>query len=399
MAMIREVGYVNGIENYSRHFDGRALGQPPFSLLEYFPKKQDGTPDFLTVIDESHVTLPQIAGMHAGDHSRKKTLVEYGFRLPSAFDNRPLTFEEFEKRVGQVVYTSATPSQYELSRSMPEGIVEQIIRPTGLVDPEVVVRPITHAGTYKGQVHDFIDEAEKTLSRGARVMVTTLTKRMAEDVADYFRGKGLKAEYLHSDIKTIERIELLTNFRKGSEQGGFDVLVGVNLLREGLDLPEVELIGILDADKEGFLRSETSLIQTIGRAARNVSGRVILYADVLTGSMRRAIDETNRRRTIQKQYNEKYGITPQTIKKKIGDITDQLSRERERALSELVALDLGMGEKDLKALIRRKESEMNEAVKVLDFETAALIRDELREIEKVLDKSKKKQKTSRKKRK
>ncbi|GMU74336.1 MAG: UvrABC system protein B [Candidatus Campbellbacteria bacterium] len=390
LAMIREVGYVNGIENYSRHFDGRTPGQPPFSLLEYFPKKADGSPDFLTIIDESHVTLPQIGGMHAGDQARKKNLVEYGFRLPSAFDNRPLTFDEFMERVGQVIYTSATPGQFELQHSMPDGIVEQIIRPTGLIDPEIIVRPITQKGTYKGQVHDFIEETNKVVESGARVMMTTLTKRMAEDVAEYLKEKGMKAEYLHSDIKTIERIELLTQFRKGSQRGGFDVLVGVNLLREGLDLPEVELIGILDADKEGFLRSETSLIQTIGRAARNVLGRVILYADVMTGSMERAIGETNRRRAIQIAYNEQHGITPQTIHKKISDITDYMMREHDRTVAELVALDIGAGEKDVKKLIKRKEQEMNDAVKILDFETAAIIRDEIAEIEKVLGSAKKK---------
>ncbi len=399
LAMIREVGYVNGIENYSRHFDGRAPGEPPFSLLEYFPKKADGTPDFLTVIDESHVTLPQIAGMHAGDQARKKNLIEYGFRLPSAFDNRPLTFDEFMERVGQVVYTSATPGQFELQHSMPDGIVEQIIRPTGLIDPEIIVRPITPTGGYVGQVHDFIAETEAVVARGARVMMTTLTKQMAEDVAAFLRERGLKAEYLHSDIKTIERIELLTQFRKGSEHGGFDVLVGVNLLREGLDLPEVELIGILDADKEGFLRSETSLIQTIGRAARNVAGRVILYADVMTGSMERAIGETNRRRELQMAYNKAHGITPQTIQKKIADITDQLMREHDEAVAELVALDTTMAGKDVKKLLARKNKEMADAVKVLDFETAALIRDEIALIEQKFGSAKKKAPTAKAKKK
>lgn len=398
LAMIREVGYVNGIENYSRHFDGRSPGEPPFSLLEYFPKKEDGSPDFLTVIDESHVTLPQIGGMHAGDQARKKNLIEYGFRLPSAFDNRPLTFDEFTQRTGQTVYTSATPADYELKESGKDGVVEQIIRPTGLIDPEIIVRPITEKGAFKGQVHDFIEETKKVVESGARVMMTTLTKRMAEDVADYLKEKGMQAEYLHSDIKTIERIELLTKFRKGSGAGGFDVLVGVNLLREGLDLPEVELIGILDADKEGFLRSETSLIQTIGRAARNVLGRVILYADVMTGSMERAIGETNRRRAIQIAYNTKHNITPQTIHKKISDITDYMLREHDRTVAELVALDIGaaslrqgsVGQGDIKKIIKRKEFEMNDAVKVLDFETAAILRDEIIEIEKLLDGAKKK---------
>lgn len=375
LAMIREVGYVNGIENYSRHFDGRAPGEPPFSLMEYFPKKSDGTPDFLTIIDESHVTVPQVGGMYAGDRSRKKTLIDFGFRLPSAIDNRPLQFNEFEERIGQVIYTSATPSRYELDKS--EGhIVEQIIRPTGLIDPEIIVRPIQAKGNYTGQVHDFIAEAEKVIESGARVITTTLTKRMAEDVADYLKEKGISAEYLHSDIKTIERIELLTKFRKGSKNGGFDMIVGVNLLREGLDLPEVELIGILDADKEGFLRSETSLIQTIGRAARNVLGRVILYADVMTGSMERAISETNRRRAIQVAYNTKHGITPKTIHKKISDITDYMLREHGETVAELLALDTAGG-KTLKQLIKQKEKEMSDAVKVLDFETAAILRDEV----------------------
>ncbi|MEK7515362.1 MAG: helicase-related protein, partial [Patescibacteria group bacterium] len=269
LALIRELGYTSGIENYSRHFDGRKPGEPPFTLLSYFPK------NFLTVIDESHVTVPQIGGMYAGDKSRKDVLVEYGFRLPSARDNRPLRFEEFEERVGQVIYTSATPGPYEKSHS--EQVVEQVIRPTGLIDPELVVRSVSDDGKYRGQIADFIAEAEVVIKRGGRALATTLTKQMAEDLAEFLKKKGIKAEYLHSDVKTIDRIDILTKFR----QGGFDILVGVNLLREGLDLPEVELVGILDADKEGFLRSETSLIQTIGRAARNVLGRVILYADVM----------------------------------------------------------------------------------------------------------------------
>lgn len=376
LAMIREVGYVGGIENYSRHFDGRAPGEPPYTLLDYFPKKADGTADFLTVIDESHVTIPQIGGMYAGDQSRKNTLVEHGFRLPSARDNRPLTFEEFEAKIGQTIYTSATPAAFELTHSDPKvggQIVEQIIRPTGLIDPEVIIRPIQQKGDYKGQVQDFIEETEKVIKRGGRVLATTLTKRMAEDLSDYLKERGIKSIYLHSDVKTIERIEILTNFRKGE----FDIIVGVNLLREGLDLPEVELIGILDADKEGFLRSETSLIQTIGRAARNILGRVILYADVLTGSMERAIGETNRRRAIQTAHNEKHGITPITIKKKISDITDQLSRERAETLEGMVALDLSVSGGNVKRLIKQKETQMSEAVKVLDFETAALLRDEV----------------------
>ena len=329
LAMIREVGYTNGIENYSRHFTGKKPGEPPFTLLDYFPK------DFLTIIDESHVTVPQIGGMYFGDKSRKDTLVEHGFRLPSARDNRPLKFEEFEDRVGQVIYTSATPADYEREHS--QKVVEQIIRPTGLIDPEVLVRPIQQKGNYKGQILDFIAEAEKAIAggpsprrsglqprEGGRVIATTLTKKMAEDLSEYLKEKKIKAEYLHSDIKTIDRIEILTNLRRGE----FDCIVGVNLLREGLDLPEVTLIGILDADKEGFLRSDTALIQIIGRAARNVLGRVILYADTMTGSMERAIGETSRRRTIQAAYNKKHGITPQTIIKKIKDITDTFEREK-----------------------------------------------------------------------
>ena len=368
LALIREVGYVSGIENYSRHFDGRNPGDPPFTLLDFFPKKPDGTPDFLTIIDESHVTIPQIGAMYAGDRSRKLTLIEHGFRLPSAVDNRPLMFDEFAKRIDQTIYTSATPGPYELEKSDPKTggrIVEQIIRPTGLIDPEILIRPIESSEEYKGQVHDFIDEADAVIKRGGRVLATTLTKKMAEDLSEYLKERGIKSEYLHSDIKTIQRIEILTEFRKGK----FDMLVGVNLLREGLDLPEVELIGILDADKEGFLRSETSLIQTIGRAARNVLGRVILYADIMTGSMKRAIDETDRRRSIQVEYNKKHGLTPQTIKKKISDITDQLTRDHNSTVARELSIELAKVKKpsDLKKLRRRKEIEMNGAVKILDF--------------------------------
>lgn len=375
IAMIREVGYVNGIENYSRHFDGRASGEPPYTLLSYF-KRCD--PDFLTVIDESHVTVPQIGGMYAGDRSRKDNLVEYGFRLPSARDNRPLTFDEFEERVGETIYTSATPGPYERTHS--EHVVEQIIRPTGLVDPELVVRPVSDGTphiTYHGQVADFIAEAEKVTKRGARSLATVLTKQMAEDLTTFLREKGIKAEYLHSDVKTIDRIEILTKFRKGD----FDILVGVNLLREGLDLPEVELVGILDADKEGFLRSETSLIQTIGRAARNVNGRVILYADTMTGSLERAINETNRRRMLQLAYNKKHKITPATIHKEIKDIAETMRSEHQKTVDKLLVLDKTSYKKNPKALIKRKRAEMAEAVERLDFETAALIRDEIYRLE------------------
>lgn len=379
LAMIKEVGYCSGIENYSRHLSGRKAGEAPDTLLSYFPKDKDGKADFLTIIDESHVTVPQIGGMYAGDQSRKKTLVEFGFRLPSAKDNRPLKFNEFSERVGQIIYTTATPADYE--REVSGQIVEQIIRPTGLIDPEIDVRPILEGPSYKGQVFDLITEAEKTIKSGDRVLVTTLTKKMAEEFSEYLKEKGIKAEYLHSDIKTIERIKILTEFRKGK----FDCVVGVNLLREGLDLPEVSLIGILDADKEGFLRSETALIQTIGRAARNVNGKVILYADRVTGSMKRAIDETNRRRGIQLAYNKKHGITPKTILKNISDITDSMETTHRKAVGKLLTIDRELFAKNPKALIKEKERQMSEAVKILDFETAAILRDEIKELQSQLE--------------
>jgi len=396
MALMEEVGYCNGIENYSRHFDGREEGEPANTLLSYFPKNKTGRPDFLTIIDESHVTIPQIGGMYNGDRARKQNLIEHGFRLPSALDNRPLQFDEFEERVGQRIYTSATPGEYERKNS--SKTVEMIIRPTGLVDPEVEVRPIqegdagkaktsrnvSQSEEYRGQVKDFIAEIEETVAGGARVITTTLTKKMAEELAAYLKDKEIKAEYLHSEIRTIERIEILTKFRKGE----FDVLVGVNLLREGLDLPEVELIGILDADKEGFLRSETSLIQTIGRAARNVNGRVILYADTMTGSMERAIGETNRRRDRQLAYNKEHGITPKTISKQIKDITEELRGEYHDVAAQELARELG--EKPTKTVIRKliktKDKQMNATVKILDFETAAILRDEIKELEEMIDK-------------
>jgi excinuclease ABC subunit B len=371
VAMIKEVGFCQGVENYSRHLSGKAPGVAPDTLLEYFPHDKDGKPLFLTVIDESHVTLPQLHGMYAGDQSRKNTLVEYGFRLPSAKDNRPLRYEEFEERVGDVIYVSATPGEYE--RDMSSQVVQQIIRPTGLLDPLLEVRKVKEVGAYKGQVHDFIDEAVKDVKKGGRVLVTTLTKKMAENLAEYLKEQGVKAEYLHSDIKTIERIQILTNFRKGT----FDCLVGVNLLREGLDLPEVTLIGILDADKEGFLRSETSLIQTIGRAARNANGRVVLYADVMTGSLDRAITETNRRRSIQEAYNKEHGITPKTIEKNIKDITESILSTHDKAVSDELNTDAKIFAKNPDKLIKLKEKQMKEAVKILDFETAAILRDEL----------------------
>ena len=373
LAMIKEIGYCNGIENYSRHLSGKKEGEPPETLLSYFPHVEH-VPDFLTIIDESHVTLPQLQGMYAGDASRKNTLVEYGFRLPSAKDNRPLKYEEFQKRIGPVIYTSATPSEQERSQS--EQIVEQIIRPTGLVDPETVVRGVSEKNNYKGQIFDFISEAEKTIKKGFRVLATTLTKKMAEDLSVYLKDKKIKAEYLHSDIKTMDRIKILTQFRKGD----FDVLVGVNLLREGLDLPEVALIGILDADKAGFLRSETALIQTIGRAARNSEGKVILYADIMTSAMKYALNETTRRRNIQLAYNKKHGITPKTIIKKIKDITQELESEHGKAVNAELKLDLEIftsNHLSYEKIIKIKEKEMNKAVKELDFETAAILRDEI----------------------
>ncbi|MDP2838268.1 MAG: helicase-related protein, partial [Candidatus Moranbacteria bacterium] len=399
LAMMEEIGYCNGIENYSRHLSGKQPGEPPETLLAYFPHTKDGQADFLTIIDESHVTLPQLRGMYAGDQARKKTLAEYGFRLPSALDNRPLRFEEFMERVGPVVFTSATPADYE--REVSGQIVEQVIRPTGLLDPEVTVLPIHEKNVaaspkdnYPGQISHFIGETLKEVAKGGRVIATTLTKKMAEDLSVYLKdpatrlgqGKKVKAEYLHSDIKTIDRIKILTAFRKGE----FDCLVGVNLLREGLDLPEVTFIGVLDADKEGFLRSETALIQIIGRAARNAAGRVILYAETVTASMRYALEETGRRRTLQIAYNRKHGITPQTIEKKIHDITETMESEHDRAVLANVALDREIFAADPVALIRLKEKEMSAAVKVLDFETAAIVRDEIRSLEESFGGKKKK---------
>ncbi len=397
IGMIKEFGFCNGIENYSRHFDRRAPGEPPYTLMSYFPHAADGTPEFLTVIDESHVTIPQIGGMYAGDRARKDMLIEHGFRLPSAVDNRPLNFKEFEERVGQTIYTSATPGKYEIEKSGEP--IQMVIRPTGLIDPEIIVRPVVSGGSdtltgaeYPGQVRDFIREAEAVTAKGARSMVTVLTKKMAEDLTTFLIEKQIRAKYVHSDVKTIDRIEILTDFRKGE----FDVLVGVNLLREGLDLPEVELVGILDADKEGFLRSETSLIQTIGRAARNVNGRVLLYADSHTGSMDRAIGETNRRRTIQMAYNAKHGITPETVKKKIADIIGDIQRARGRAVDNLVEADLNAYGGDVKKLIAEKRRQMHDAADGLDFETAALLRDEIQKLEAEVreEKKDKKDKTS-----
>ncbi|RLB10841.1 MAG: excinuclease ABC subunit B [Deltaproteobacteria bacterium] len=364
LEMIMEVGYCHGIENYSRHLTGRTPGEPPPTLLDYFPK------DFLTIIDESHITVPQLIGMYRGDRSRKETLVEYGFRLPSALDNRPLKFEEFEERVNQVIYVSATPGPYELSKA--EQVVEQIIRPTGLVDPEIVIRPA------KNQVDDLIGWIRDRVARNERVIVTTLTKRMAEDLTEFLLDLDIKTRYLHSDIDALERVAIIRDLRKGV----FDVLVGINLLREGLDLPEVSLVAIMDADKEGFLRSERSLIQICGRAARNVNGTVILYADVLTGSMKRAINESNRRRKIQLEYNQTHGITPETIRKDIVNILESVYeadyvkvptvREDEEGYTSI---------RDMERAIEELKKRMREAAKNLEFEKAALLRDRIKDLE------------------
>jgi len=359
MEMIREISYCQGIENYSRHFDGRAPGQPPYTLLDYFPE------DFLLIVDESHQTIPQIAGQQAGDRSRKDSLVEYGFRLPSAYDNRPLTFAEWEQRVGQMIFTSATPASYELGVS--DQVVEQIIRPTGLVDPEVIVRPT------KGQIDDLISEIQERVSRGQRALVTTLTKKMAEDLAEYLSEMDIKVHYLHSEIETLVRTEILRDLRLGL----YDVVVGINLLREGLDLPEVSLVAILDADKEGFLRSETSLIQTIGRAARHVSGQVIMYADEITDSMQRAIDETNRRRQKQVEYNEAHGIKPESVRKAIRDLLVEAVAEEPA----IYGAGDGVPGKELPEVIAELEYDMRLAAQELRFEEAAKLRDRIRALQ------------------
>ena len=373
ISMIREVGYCSGIENYSRHFSQKNAGEAPDTLLSYFPRKADGSSDFLTVIDESHVTVPQIGAMYAGDRSRKTNLVDFGFRLPSALDNRPLTAPEFWDRVGQSVCVSATPGKYELEHS--DQIVEQIIRPTGLVDPEIVVRPIIsdESTGYGGQIADFIETVAQAIESGGRVLATTLTKQMAEDLSEYLKGKGIKTTYLHSDVDTLDRITILTELRRGV----YDCLVGVNLLREGLDLPEVTLVGILDADKQGFLRSETALVQTIGRAARNVGGRVILYADVITDSMKKAIDETDRRRTVQVAYNTAHNITPQTIIKQTRDITELMRSDHDATVQSELEHDIAVYDGDIPKLIEQKKKEMELAAESLDFETAAILRDEI----------------------
>jgi excinuclease ABC subunit B len=375
MEMLREVGYCSGIENYSRHLDRRAPGTHPWTLMDFLPK------EYLLVIDESHMTIPQIRGMYNGDRQRKQVLVDYGFRLPSALDNRPLTFEEFEGYMGYTIYTSATPGPYEMEKA--EQVVEQIIRPTGLVDPEVEVRPT------RGQIEDLAGEIRKRVERGERTLVTTLTKRMAEDLSDYLMELGIKVHYLHSEIETIDRVSILRDLRLGV----FDVVVGVNLLREGLDLPEVSLVAILDADKEGFLRSETALIQTIGRAARNVNGKVIMYADTITRSMQRAIDETNRRRAKQLRYNQEHGIVPVSVVKAIRDLTDRISPQaRERSLAAVAERraeyrtrrEQAGSRAELEQLIRELEREMKEAARNLEFEKAAALRDELFELKALL---------------
>jgi len=368
LEMLKEVGYCSGIENYSRHLDQRAAGTHPWTLIDFLPN------DYLLVIDESHMTVPQVRGMYNGDRSRKETLVEYGFRLPSAMDNRPLKFEEFEEVMGSTIYTSATPGPYEMGKA--DQIVEQIIRPTGLVDPEVEVRPT------KGQVDDLIAEIRQRVEKGERVLVTTLTKRMSEDLAEYLQELGMKVHYLHSEVDTLERVGILRDLRLGV----FDVLVGINLLREGLDLPEVSLVGILDADKEGFLRSETALIQTIGRAARHVNGRVIMYADRMTDSMKRAIDETNRRRAKQVKYNTDNGIVPISIHKAIHDLTEEFSSKAVAEMQgEYKVKDKGaIPRNELKQIIHEMEKQMKEAAKNLEFERAAALRDELFDLKRLL---------------
>jgi excinuclease ABC subunit B len=368
LEMLREVGYCAGVENYSRHLDRRAPGSPPWTLVDYFP------PDYLLVIDESHMTIPQVHGMFGGDRSRKETLVDFGFRLPSALDNRPLSFEEFDARTGQVIYTSATPAAYELG--IASQVVEQIIRPTGLVDPEVEVRPV------EGQVDNLVGEIRRRVEHGQRALVTTLTKRMAEDLSDYLRELGIKVHYLHSEIDTLERVSILRDLRLGV----YDVVVGINLLREGLDLPEVSLVAILDADKEGFLRSDTALIQTIGRAARHVEGRVLMYADKMTDSMRKALDETGRRRAKQVAFNQAHGIEPVSIVKAVRDLTDQVAaRVAAEPRGEYRAFTPAAVPRDeLARLIKDLEREMRTAAEALEFEKAASLRDQIFEMREAL---------------
>ncbi|HZJ83661.1 MAG TPA: excinuclease ABC subunit UvrB, partial [Clostridia bacterium] len=362
--MMREIGYCNGIENYSRYMDGRNIGEPPFTLMDYFPD------DFILFVDESHVSFPQVRAMYGGDKSRKDSLVEYGFRLPAAYDNRPLKFEEFEEKICQVICVSATPAPYEVSLS--SRVVEQIIRPTGLIDPEIEVRPI------EGQIDHLIGEIQKRIKLNERVLVTTLTKKMAETLTDFLKEMDMRVQYLHSDVKTLERVEIIRDLR----QGVFDVLVGINLLREGLDLPEVSLVAILDADKEGFLRSDTALIQTVGRAARNVKGKVIMYADNITRSMKHAIDETNRRRVIQEEYNTKHGIIPTTIIKEIHGIIKATHAAEEGMDYDILGAQTY---EEILEIIENKEKQMREAAGALEFEKAAKLRDEILKLKTELD--------------
>ena len=381
LEMIENIGYCQGIENYSRHFDGRKKGEPPFTLIDYF---RMADPDFLTVIDESHVTIPQIGGMYFGDRSRKKSLIDYGFRLESAYDNRPLEYAEFERLTGKKIYVSATPGAEELRES--GQIVEQIVRPTGLIDPEVIIRPITNKEG-DSQIDDLIKRIEEQVKNKERTLVTTLTKRMAEDLTDYLEKKKIKVKYLHSDVKTLERIETITELRKGL----IDVIVGVNLLREGLDIPEVSLVAVLDADKEGFLRNETSLVQTIGRAARNVNGRVVLYADNITRSIENAVRETERRRNIQMEYNKENGITPKTIEKNIKNILEQFGLDAKKLKTrrygeKILELDLKGDARPLKEILKEKKEKMKEAAEKLEFELAAILRDEIVQLEKDIKK-------------
>ncbi|MDD4409184.1 MAG: excinuclease ABC subunit UvrB [Candidatus Pacebacteria bacterium] len=381
LELIQNIGYCQGIENYSRHFDGRKAGEPPFTLMDYF--KENG--EYMVVIDESHVTLPQIRAMYNGDKARKGSLIDYGFRLPSAYDNRPLKYVEFEDLAKKIIYVSATPNEVEINQS--DQIVEQIVRPTGLVDPEVVIRPVTQTKDSLSQIDDLVERVNDQVKKKERTLVTTLTKRMAEDLTDHLEKRGIKVKYLHSDIKTLERIEIITELRKGN----VDVIVGVNLLREGLDIPEVSLVAILDADKEGFLRNETSLIQTIGRAARNSNGRVVLYADRLTDSIKRAVKETDRRRAIQTKYNEENGITPTTIEKNIKNILEEFGlsvkgTKKKRFVEEILKMDMIGDTRPLKEIIKDKKVKMKEAAESLEFELAAILRDEIHQLEKELKK-------------
>jgi excinuclease ABC subunit B len=364
LEMLREVGFTSGIENYSRHLDQRAPGSPPWTLVDYFPD------DYLLVIDESHMTIPQVRGMFNGDRQRKMTLIDYGFRLPSALDNRPLSFEEFQQRMGQTIYMSATPGPFELNIS--QAVVQQIIRPTGILDPEVIVRPV------EGQIDDLLQEVARRVKKGQRVLITTLTQRMSEELAGYINELGIRAQYLHAEVETLERIEILRDLRLGV----YDVLVGINLLREGIDLPEVSLVAILDADKEGFLRSEQALVQTIGRAARHVEGQVIMYANRVTDSMQRAIDETNRRRAIQHDYNVEHGITPASIIKEVRDLTDRVRSmvEEEGQVEEGVVTLADLPKDELHKMIKELEAEMKKAAQSLEFEKAAVLRDQISEL-------------------